>query len=294
MADMQQDDTQTTTAVEAAADRALWKAVERGDVEVRDSDGDLILTAFNDKTRVAGRYLNNSGDEYWFMYEPEAKFTVRRVQPAQATPAGDGVQARETPRLMSSEERGEMMHNANAAAWRDGLNKLGFEVGATYGDKISDTPDKAIKLIRELRAQLAAANARAEKAEAEIEDMRHESNARANILNRAVTAKEKLYPGEIENGWISSIDRLARGAADAKRYRETLSTFLDSVENFVDITETAAVDDSADVWGSKRNTRYEDMRASAEIARQALTADTPDADTEADDAVAEDSAQRSV
>lgn len=43
----------------------------------------------------------------------------------------------------------------------------------------------------------------------QLVDAKRELQARADILNRAVRHKEALFPDEIGNGWIDSIDRMA-------------------------------------------------------------------------------------
>lgn len=140
------------------------------------------------------------------------------VQPAQATPAGDGVQARDQEEIdignaISLEAGYESMRGAKTAqdvAW------IVEELADAHTDNAT------------LRAQLAAANARAEKASA--------------ALQRLLGMVQQEY----------AIDRSAPGYF---------------FEQLIDVSLGALT---------------------------ALADATPDADTEADDAVAEDSAQRSV
>lgn len=69
----------------------------------------------------------------------------------------------------------------------------------------------------------------------QVADMQHELDARADILNRAVTAKQHKFPAELGNGWIDSIDRLDQGIVDLRRekskMRAALQMTIDMIED---------------------------------------------------------------
>jgi hypothetical protein len=64
---------------------------------------------------------------------------------------------------------------------------------------------------------------------AKIVEFDAEMQARADILNRAVEHKQRLFPDEIGNGWIDSIDRLAD---EIKELRTINKILIDKMQQF--------------------------------------------------------------
>lgn len=77
--------------------------------------------------------------------------------------------------------------------------------------------------------------AEVQKLRQQVADMQLELDARANILNRAVTAKLHKFPAELGNDWIGSIDRLDTAIVELRRekskMRAALQMTIDSIED---------------------------------------------------------------
>lgn len=181
MADTNTTDVRTMTAAEAAEDAELWRQVERGEAEVTFVDGnntwhvtyavihtgDWLLHSFH-------QWVNLFYEEGETSHNLETPLTVRRVQPA--PPAGDD--GRETSEAQGSPlpqaarddiradyERYRSVNPTTAqsyAYWLEGW--LLLERQALKSSQAAF--DEIVSENATLCAQLAEANARAEKAEA--------------------------------------------------------------------------------------------------------------------------------
>lgn len=92
------ENTYTITAKDAAENRELWAQVARGEVEVRDSDGDTVLKSLKKKTERGNTVyepftiaMDTDGErnEYPVLYHSDEVLTVHRLQPPTDTPPGE-------------------------------------------------------------------------------------------------------------------------------------------------------------------------------------------------------------